>query len=208
MIQIDARGRQCPIPVIEAKNAVASLEGPGTVAVLVDNEIAVQNIIKMAKHKGIAFTSSRLSEGNYEVRLTTDGNQEGKAALQEAAEPEDSGSVCTIKSAAVVVLSSDCMGSGDEKLGRTLLKGFLYALARVEPLPEAVIMYNSGAFLSVEGSDALEDLRYLEEQGAEILICGTCLNYYGLTEKIAVGTIVNMYTIAEKLSNAEKIIKP
>lgn len=209
MIEIDARGRQCPIPVIEAKNAVASLAGPGTVTVLVDNEIAVQNIMKMAKQKGIAFTSRMISGGDYEVTLTKDGNTEGREALhEEETETENCVSSPIAKDKTVVVLSSDCMGSGDELLGRTLMKGFLYALTQQEQLPGAVILYHSGAHLSVEGSEALEDLKYLEGQGVEILTCGTCLNFYGLSEKIAVGTVTNMYTITEKLCKAGKIIKP
>ena len=71
-----------------------------------------------------------------------------------------------------------------------------------------MLFYNGGARLTVEGSDSLEDLRALEERGVEILTCGTCLNYYGLTEKLAVGSVTNMYTIAEKLAGAGKVVRP
>ena len=69
-------------------------------------------------------------------------------------------------------------------------------------------MYNGGAKLSVEGSDSLEDLKLLESQGVEILTCGTCLNHYGLTEKLAVGNVTNMYVICEKMMQAGKVVKP
>ena len=68
--------------------------------------------------------------------------------------------------------------------------------------------YNGGATLTAEGSDSLEDLKHLEEQGVEILTCGTCLNYYGLSEKLQVGSVTNMYAIVEKMTGADKIIKP
>ena len=108
----------------------------------------------------------------------------------------------------IVVLSSDCMGEGDEVLGRALMKGFIYALTSQEGLPDTVIMYNGGARLPVEGSESLEDLKLLESQGVEILTCGTCLNHYGLTEKLSVGGVTNMYVICEKMLQAEKVVKP
>ena len=88
------------------------------------------------------------------------------------------------------------------------MKGFLFALGQLPQLPETVLFYNGGARLTVEGSDSLEDLRALEERGVEILTCGTCLNYYGLTEKLAVGSVTNMYAIAEKLAGAGKVVRP
>jgi selenium metabolism protein YedF len=100
------------------------------------------------------------------------------------------------------------MGSGNDELGSVLMKGFIYAIAQQEQLPESMIFYNGGATLTCEGSTCLEDLKVLESQGVEILTCGTCLNYYGLTEKLQAGSVTNMYVIAEKMSEAERIIKP
>ena len=108
----------------------------------------------------------------------------------------------------VVSLSSDKMGEGDEKLGHTLMKNFIYALTEQDQLPETILLYNSGACLPVEGSDSLADLKLLESQGVEILTCGTCLNYYKLTEKLGVGSVTNMYIIAEKQMKATKIVNP
>lgn len=108
----------------------------------------------------------------------------------------------------VVAVDTDVMGRGSEELGRVLMKGFLFALSQLENLPKTVLFYNGGAKLTVEGSDSLEDLRSMAERGVEILTCGTCLNYYGLTEKLAVGGVTNMYTIVEKLTAAAKVVKP
>ena len=100
------------------------------------------------------------------------------------------------------------MGQGDGELGAVLMKGFLFALGQLPELPRTVLFYNGGARLTVEGSDSLEDLRTLEAQGVEILTCGTCLSFYGLTEKLAVGGVTNMYSIVEKLAGASRVIRP
>ena len=88
------------------------------------------------------------------------------------------------------------------------MKGFLFALSQLESLPQTILFYNGGAKLTVEGSGSLEDLKAMEAQGVEILTCGTCLNHYGLTERLAVGGVTNMYAIVEKLAGAEKVVKP
>ena len=108
----------------------------------------------------------------------------------------------------VVVISADHMGEGDEELGKILIKGFIYALTEQDVLPQTILFYNGGAKLTCEESPTLEDLKSLEAQGVEILTCGTCLNHYGLTDKLQVGSVTNMYVIAEKMTQAGNIVKP
>ena len=108
----------------------------------------------------------------------------------------------------VVVISSAYMGTGDNELGAVLMKGFIYALSQQDELPRTILFYNGGAKLTCEMSPTLEDLMSLEENGVEILTCGTCLNHYGLTEKLKVGGVTNMYVIAEKMMQADLIVKP
>jgi selenium metabolism protein YedF len=100
------------------------------------------------------------------------------------------------------------MGHGNDELGKTLMKAFIFALTKQDQFPKTILLYNSGAFLSCEGSDSLEDLKLLEANGVEIMTCGTCLNFYELSEKLAVGSVTNMYDIVEKMQKASKIIKP
>jgi selenium metabolism protein YedF len=100
------------------------------------------------------------------------------------------------------------MGEGDNELGGILMKGFIYALSQQDELPDTMLFYNGGAKLTCESAPTLEDLKSLEAQGVEILTCGTCLNHYGLTEKLQVGSVTNMYVIAEKMTQADLIIKP
>ena len=100
------------------------------------------------------------------------------------------------------------MGSGNDELGKVLIKGFIYAVTQLDKLPKTMLFYNGGATLTCEGSDSLEDLKSLEAQGVNIMTCGTCLDYYGIKEKLAVGSLTNMYVIAETMAGADKIIRP
>lgn len=107
-----------------------------------------------------------------------------------------------------MVLASDQMGFGGEELGRILMKGFVYALTELDILPDKILLYNSGVKLAVRGSDSLGDLQKLEKQGVEILNCGTCLDFYQLSDQVAVGSVTNMYEIAESQMKAGTIIQP
>lgn len=194
MIKVNAIGDVCPIPVVKTKKAMQELEGAGVIEVLVDNEIAVSNVTKMAESAGGKVTSEKLAEKEYKITIEV----EDGAAACEACEEEN----------LVVVVSSDRMGSGNDDLGKVLIKGFIFAITQLDKLPKTMLFYNGGATLTAEGSDSLEDLKHLQEQGVEILTCGTCLSYYGLTDKLEVGSVTNMYTIVEKMAGADKIIKP
>lgn len=206
MIKVNAIGDTCPIPVIKTKNAIKEMNGTGVVEVLVDNEIAVQNLTKMAKQKKYDCNSEKISEDEYKVTITVGEDLEAACDVE-----EETAAACipdSRKKKKIVVLRSGKMGEGNDELGTVLMKGFIYALTELDELPETILLYNGGATLSCEGSDSLEDLRTLEAQGVEIMTCGTCLNYYGLSEKLAVGTVTNMYVIAEKMSQADTIICP
>lgn len=108
----------------------------------------------------------------------------------------------------MIAVDTATMGRGNEELGKVLMKGFIFAVTQMETLPETMLFYNGGATLTTEGSDSLEDIKSLEAQGVTIKTCGTCLNYFGLTEKLQVGEVTNMYDIAETLSKAGKVVKP
>ena len=201
MMNVDARGDACPLPIVKAKKAIAELKGAGQVEVLVDNEIAVQNLTKMAQQKGYPYSAEKLAEKDYRVLFTI-----GEAAAESAGEAP--ACMPDTRTDTVVAIGSDKMGIGAEELGKTLLKAFVFALTQQDMLPETILLYNSGAFLSCEGSDNLEDLKTLEAQGVEILTCGTCLNHYGLAEKRQVGGVTNMYEIVEKMTKASVVVRP
>ena len=108
----------------------------------------------------------------------------------------------------LVVLSANTMGTGEEKLGKALMKAFVFALTKQDVLPETILCYNTGAYLTTEGADTLEDLKLLESEGVTILTCGTCLDFYGLKEKLMVGGVTNMYDIVERMESAQIIVRP
>ena len=203
--RINAVGKQCPMPVILAKKALEETPEGGTVTVIVDNDIAVQNLSKLAVQKQYGFVSRETEETLYEVRMTAGSEKTVQPKEQQEEKPM---SVEGKAGDTVVVLSSDKMGEGDQVLGKMLMKGFVFALTQLDQKPDRILLFNNGAKLSCEGSDALKDLKTLEEGGTEILTCGTCLNHYGLEEQLAVGEVTNMYMIAETMMQASNIVKP
>ena len=204
METIDARGQACPLPVVRAKRALSEM-GEGALEVLVDNETAVRNLEALAKTLKCACSSERRGEARFAVRIEK-GATEGTAAGAQAAD-----AACGCEAARgdqVVVVSSECMGTGDDELGRTLMKGFLFALTQLDELPGAVLLYNGGVKWACEGSEALDDLRALADAGTDVLSCGTCLAHYGLTERLAVGEPTNMYAIVERQMGAGVVVRP
>lgn len=208
---IDARGKACPLPVIETKNAIKAQGVP--VITLVDNDIARQNIEKMAAQMGYFAQSDTLEDGTFRVLVQGLASEAAASVLGGAA--QDMTPACPTcqpmdfaGGPTVVVLSSSCMGVGDDTLGAALMKGFVYALTQLDSAPDTVLLYNGGARLSAAGAETVGDLKLLEENGTEVLTCGTCLKHYGLEAQLAVGSVTNMYVIAETLSRAGKVIRP
>ena len=202
-ITVDAMGDACPIPVIKTKKALDEAGENAEIEVLVDNETALKNVTKMAESTGAEVTGEKIAEGQYRV-LIRSGNADGA----QAEEPACACGKESVSGDTIVVVSSDKMGEGADELGHILMKSFIFAVTQLETLPAKMVFYNGGAKLTVEGSPALEDLKSLEEQGVEIMTCGTCLDYYGLKEKLAVGTVTNMYSIVETMQEAGRVIRP
>ena len=209
VLTIDARGEACPIPVVRTLKALGALAGPGSVETLVDNEIAVQNLTRMGEGKGCSVTSERLGEKEWRVTVSTSvalgvSDAEAESATCEVPVP---GAAAARKNV-VVAIASECMGVGDDVLGRKLMGSFIYSLTQLDELPATVLLYNGGAHLSCEGSAALEDLRGLAASGVEVLTCGTCLDHYGIADTLAVGEVTNMYVIAQRLTGASLVVRP
>ena len=193
----------CPLPVVNAKKAADELHTGDVLTVLVDNEIAVQNLQRFASHRGCSATGEKKAEKEYAVVITIAG-----ADADKTQDEEISCAVDSRKKGMLVVLSSNTMGNGDPKLGTALMKAFVFALTKQDQLPETILCYNSGAYLTCEGADTLEDMKLLESEGVTILTCGTCLDFYGLKEKLAVGGVTNMYDIVERMEGATVVVRP
>lgn len=186
---VDARGKECPQPVIMARNAMQQAD---VLTVLVSAQDALNNVRHLAEKAGWKVQVEQRSDG-YTLTL-----QKGTSAIEPVISPDMEG-VCAPSSRSVVVVSSVEMGRGNEELGAILIRSFFYALTEVEIKPQTIILFNTGVRLTVIGSPVLEALQKLTAQGVEILICGTCLGYFNLKDQIAVGKVSNMYTIAETL---------
>ena len=200
---IDCKGMACPLPVVNAKKAAEELAVGDVLTVLVDNEIAVQNLTRFGEHKGFGVSAEKKGDKEYAVTMNISG--------EAVAEAKDEDVACVVDSrrkGMLVVLSGNVMGTGDAKLGTSLMKAFVFALTKQDQLPDTILCYNTGAYLTCEGADTLEDLKLLESEGVTILTCGTCLDFYGLKEKLAVGGVTNMYDIVERMERAAQIIKP
>lgn len=196
---VDARGLACPQPVIMTRQAMQ--EGAQRITVIVDSETAVANVMRMAQKAGWQVAQERLDN---EVHLHLTAPAAAVPQPQEVPTPAAAPSV----GPTVLLVQSDRMGRGDDQLGEILIRGFFHTLTEMEDVPAVIIFLNSGVKLTTEGSPVLDDLRTLEAQGVEILSCGTCLNYFGLTGALQVGAVSNMYSIVETLLSAGKVFSP
>jgi len=196
MKEIDCRGQACPYPVLMAKEALERLT-EGEVTLIVDNVTARENVERFAKSQGCPVTVEKRGS-DFHLRIQKEKSREGHETVSEK---KDRGNI-------VVYLNSRFLGIGDEALGSILMRSYLKTLLELETKPSRLILINSGVWLSSEGSDVLETLKTLSEKGVEILSCGTCLDFYGLKEKLKVGVVSNMFTIAQALLEAERVVRP
>ena len=181
-------GKPCPIPVIEAKKALQQAAPGQSIRLLVDNEPATGNLARMAAGLGHAFHCEAAGTGRFLVTLTA-----GVQTLSPAA------------GRLAIAIGHDSLGGGpDPDLGRSLMKAFIYSLTELSPPPEHLLFFNGGAFLTSEGSKALDDLSAMENKGVVINTCGTCLDFHRLTLKI--GSVTDMFALTTTLARADKVI--
>lgn len=106
----------------------------------------------------------------------------------------------------VYLITTATLGQGSPDLGAALMKGLMVTLAGQQVAPAALIFLNTGVQLVVEGSSVLEQLQIMAGAGAEVLVCGVCLEYYKIKEKLAVGSIANMHDVQSRLTGPHKVI--
>lgn len=200
--RLDCRGLACPQPVLTAKDAL-DVMAEGLVEVLVDNEAARSNLERFGKSRGYKVTSSGSGE-LYRVRLEKTGTAE---AIKEEVKPEDY--LCpTPGGGLVLVIPADCMGRGDDELGRVLMRAFIKTIKQLSPLPEKIFFYNAGVKLTATENDLIAPLGELVDLGVEIYSCWTCLDFFHLEDSLKVGQVTNMYEIMAAMAGAAKVISP
>lgn len=193
IIEVDARGLACPKPVINTKKELDKIE-EGIVVTTVDNEIAKENILKLAKSLNVEAKIVKEEKDLISIEI-----KKGENVIIEQEKTLELEDKC-------IFISSDKMGNGNDELGSVLIKGFIYTLTESKPYPKSILLVNGGVKLSTENEATVENLKILEDAGVEILSCGTCLDYYGLKEKLQVGSVTNMYTIVDTMTNSSQTI--
>jgi selenium metabolism protein YedF len=190
---VDARGELCPKPVIMTKKELDNLQ-EGTLTTIVDNEVAKDNISKLVSSYGYSFTVDQTKDNEYYIHII-----KGEGTTENICIPD------TFKDLTIAI-GSDKLGVGEEKLGDILMNSFIYTVKETTPWPRTIVLFNSGVKLTCKGSKVLEDLKWMNDEGVEILVCGTCLDYYNIKDNIQVGEIANMYSIYEKMRNSNNTI--
>ncbi|WP_197735959.1 sulfurtransferase-like selenium metabolism protein YedF [Arabiibacter massiliensis] len=196
---IDAFGLQCPKPLVLAKKEIDA--GVRELAVKVDNDTAVKNLSRLAGTSGLGVSVEGI-EGGFLVTFSEGDGPAGQAPSAPAAACPASGG-CGY----AVFVGKDHVGEGDGELGYNLMKMALYTLAECGEPPASLLFMNAGVKLVAGGEQQVVDsVRSLMEQGAEVLVCGTCLDFYGLKDRLAAGEASNMYDILGRMREAAKVI--
>jgi selenium metabolism protein YedF len=196
---LDCRGLACPQPVIRTKEALEG-QAPEKIDVLVDNAAASQNVSRFLTSQG--YSAQVAAQGS--DYLISGQRQPGQAAQAPPAEVFS----CAPggQQRILVFVRSDTLGRGDDKLGAGLMKNFLLTLKEMGPELWRLVMVNAGVKLACEGAETLATLKDLEAAGVSILVCGTCLNHFGLLEKKQAGETTNMLDIVTSMQVASKVI--
>ncbi len=195
---IDCRGLACPQPVILTKKAID--EAPESLVTIVDNVIAKENVVKFATSNGYGVSVE--PDGGLFRILMVAGTREVSAQIKENAVKQ----VNSDENPPVYLITRDTLGSGSDELGTILMKAFFVSLLESKPLPRTILFLNSGVRLAVSDSPVLTALQVLAGHGVQIMSCGTCLDYFHLKDKLAVGTVTNMFTILSEINGQGRSI--
>jgi len=192
MKTIDCSGKTCPLPVIETKKIIED-ECATEVAVLVDNPVSCENVMRFLESQGFSVTAME-EKGKHRI----EGSKNLEITVHSTVDPKK----------LLVFIDGETVGRGSEELGTILMRSFLLTLKELNPLPWRIIFMNSGVKLAVDGSPHIGALNDLVAIGAEILSCGTCLDYYRVKDRLMVGRISNMHEIESSFLEATNVIKP
>lgn len=194
---LDVRGLPCPKPVLEVKKAIES-SGKNEFEVITNSMESKENILRFLTSQNINVLVTNQA-GDYVLSFRV----EGPANLKEV---DEASYVCNVSERKGMIISKIKLGDGDDTLGKILIRSFIQTLMDVEPLPSKIFFVNSGIFLTLEDSPVLEELKKITEKGVKIYSCGTCLDFYKVKDKLAVGEVGNMFLLLEILSKGGIIL--
>lgn len=193
-MKIDCRHLVCPAPVLETKKALESLEKGEILTVLLNSQIAKENVLRFIHSCGF---ESKVSEKGEEVEITV------------MKDKDLSTQTCTLDSSfsneKILFLKSDKVGDGE--LGANLMVGFLGTLKDLKQNITKIICVNESVLMNVdENHKAFNALKELEKLGIEIINCGTCLEYFGKSQELKIGRIDNAFEILNFIFDKDKVV--
>lgn len=202
MKQLDGFGKPCPMPLVMVKKEIDA--GETDIVINVDNETAVKNITRLAKKKGFGFAVSEI-EGGFAIAIG--GDLPADAAENVA---DTAAAMCTPGGGCngySVFIGKDHVGEGDAQLGYNLMKMAIFTLNQAEVAPMNLLFMNSGVkLLCGDEAQIIDSVKELQEKGTDVLVCGTCLNFYECADQLKVGEVSNMYDILERMHESAKVI--
>lgn len=201
MKTIDTTGYKCPQPLIMLKEGLQEIEQGGQLTILTDNETSLKNLLTYLRDQGVEPEVST----HEKVHTIVSPRPEKNLDETDPAAWCEPGAVINNY---VVCIKSELMGEGDPELGKVLMETFVDNLKIQEQLPTHVVLYNGGVKLAMKQSSSCSSLSELEELGTRVMLCGTCIDHYGLQYDIGVGMISNMVVITETLAMASHVIYP
>lgn len=201
MVELDGFGKPCPMPLVMCKKEIDA--GNTEIAIKVDNDTAVKNITRLAKKKGLGFSVTDI-EGGFLIQMG------GELSPEDSQAPAAAPAACSIQGGACgysVFIGKDFVGDGDPELGRNLMKMAIFTLNQAEVPPMNLLFMNAGVkLLCSDEPQVIDSVREMMDKGTDVLVCGTCLNFYGVAEQLKVGEVSNMYDILERMHESAKVI--
>ncbi len=205
MKRVDTRGLTCPAPLIRTRQGLTEAAPGETVQVIIDNSTSLSNVKRYLSDNKLSFAVKE--EGNISI-VTVARGEKAEISANETDYCETSAPAPPGRRNTVVAVTSEMMGTGDDDLGAKLMVSFFRTLVMVEPAPVSVVFYNTGVRLALDDSPVLEHIRELIEKGTAIYLCSTCINHFGIRERLPVGSFSDMYQILNVLKDADHIIRP
>jgi selenium metabolism protein YedF len=202
---VDTRGLTCPAPLIKTRQGLTEAAADEAVQIIIDNKTSLGNVKRYLADNKLTFTVREEGDLAY-VTVTRGEKTEMSSNEEEYCTPD----VVTPlrKRNKVVAVTSEKMGNGDDELGAKLMVTFFRTLVMVEPAPASVVFYNSGVKLAMDDSPVLEFIRELMAKGTSVYLCTTCINHFGIKDRLPVGSFSDMYQILNLLNDADHIIRP
>lgn len=185
--KLDCTGLECPMPVIKTKNFLEENDEI-SLEVTVDNAIAKENVSKLAKSMNLEYS---VKEENGKFILNIIKNSSDNKAVDNLKNKEQG---------QTILIKTQYLGTGDDELGAILMKSFVFSLTQSKPYPKKIIFLNSGVKLTTTNEETIKNLKLLEDEGTQIISCGTCLDFYNVKESLKVGSVGNMYDIVDSLN--------